>query len=84
MPRLSAVGISALQGGEDVKARILRRALRAGITLELWAGLGACAGYAPRPWPDGVIWRQPARMRVDARHTAVPALASKSPSARLW
>ena len=58
--------------------RRLPRPLRAGAVLALCAGLGACAGYAPRPLPDAASWPQPARLRVDARHIALPALASQS------
>ncbi len=54
------------------------RPLRAALAVALCAGLTACAGYAPRPLPDAVSWRQPARLRVDARRVALPALASQS------
>ena len=58
--------------------RLLPRVLRAGVMVALCAGLAACAGYAPRPLPDAVSWQSPARLQVDARRIALPALASQS------
>ncbi len=53
------------------------QSLRAGVAAALCAGLAACAGYTPRPLPDAVSWQQPARLRVDARRIALPALAAQ-------
>lgn len=57
--------------------RLAPRPLRAIVPLALCAGLVACASYAPRPLPEAVSWPQPARLRVDSRTIALPALASQ-------
>ncbi|OIQ91961.1 outer membrane efflux protein [mine drainage metagenome] len=58
--------------------RFVPRARRAGLTLALCVGVTGCAIYASKPLPNAVSWKDPARLRVDARRIALPALASQS------
>lgn len=60
-----------------MSASIMTRLIRAAGVLTLCATLFACAGYAPKPLPSWVAWNDQARLRVDVRRIALPALTSQ-------